>query len=232
MDAGKVYVADTNNHRIRLLESGKVTTFAGGAAGFADGPAASAQFKSPSGVAVDGAGKLYIADSADHRVRVIDNGLVSTLAGTGVAGLTDGPAASAQFNGPSDVAVDATNKVYVADRANHCIRLIENGQVKTLAGTTVAGFADGLAASAQFNYPTGIAVDASGRVYVADQSNHAVRVIENGKVTTIGTGAAGFADGPASSAAFNQPTSVAVDGDGYLYVADYGNHRIRVIDPF
>jgi sugar lactone lactonase YvrE len=231
---GKVYVADQQNHRIRLLENDVVDTVAGGTSGFSDGPAkTTAKFYNPAGVALDSAGKLYIADRSNHRIRVLENGVVSTLAGTGTAGWADGPTASAQFNNPTGVAVDATDKIYVADRSNHRIRVIESGVVKTLAGTGTAGFANGLAATAQFDSPTGIAVDAIGRVYVADYGNHRIRVIESGQVKTLaGNGAAAFADGPVATASFHWPTGVAVDSGGYVYVADYKNHRVRVIGPF
>jgi len=177
--AGNVYVADSDNHRIRkITPEGLVSTLAGSTEGFRDGSGTSAQFNSPIGVAVDAAGNVYVADSFNNRIRKITpEGLVSTLAGSTV-GFRDGAGTSAQFSYPIGVEVDAAGNVYVADYGNHLIRKITpEGLVSTLAGST-EGFRDGSGTSAQFNGPTGVAVDAEGNVYVADESNHLIRRIE------------------------------------------------------
>jgi sugar lactone lactonase YvrE len=235
--SGNVYVADYNNHRIRKIDSeGVVSTLAGnGVGGFADGTGTSAKLFGPSGVGVDGSGNVYVAENNGNRIRKIDSsGVVSTLAGDGTAGFADGTGASAKFNQPAGVAVDRFGNVLVADGGNFRIRIIDSdGAVGTFAGTGTNGFADGPAASAKFNLPTGVAVDGSDIVYVADTGNHRIRKIDSstGLVSTVaGDGTAGFADGAGTSAKFNAPRGVAVDGSGNLYVADTGNYRIRKID--
>ena len=232
---GNLYVADTPNQLIREISpSGKVTTLAGvpGTAGSVDGPAASAEFYNPGGVAVDGSGDVYVADTYNDTIRMIAGGQVTTIAGQpGVAGSNDGAARSAHFDSPNDLRVDAAGDIYVADTGNHTIRLIANGQVTTLAGTPgVSGSADGPAASAQFFDPEGLAI-ANGRVYVADTGNHTIRVIANGSVSTLAglAGAPGAANGPAAFAQFDGPQSVEADAAGNLWVADTGNNAIREI---
>ncbi|WP_394368790.1 NHL repeat-containing protein [Hymenobacter guriensis] len=226
-----VYVADQNNRKIRVINNGQVSTLAGtGAVGTANGPAAAATFREPLGVAVDAQGRVYVADSQGHNIRLISGGVVSTLAGTGTVGSTDGPAASAQFNQPYGLAVDAAGAVYVADQGNAKVRLIRDGQVSTLAGSGTLGYADGPAATAQFTSVTGVAVDGQGAVYVADPNSHRVRVVRGGQVSTVaGTGTAGSSDGPGAAASFNTPIGLAVDRQGTVYVADYNNNKVRLI---
>ena len=228
---GNVYVADANNNRIRKVTSGGiVTTLAGSTQGSADGTGNAAQFYFPSGVAVDGSGNVYVADSANHRIRKITSGgVVTTLAG-GTQGFADGTGAAAQFSYPYYVAVDGSDNVYVADSANHRIRKITSGGVvTTLAGGT-QGFADGTGAAAQFNTPFGVAVDGSGNIYIADQSNERIRKITSGGVvTTLAGSTQGFADGTGAAAQFDTPYGVAVDSGGNVYVADSANQRIRKI---
>jgi DNA-binding beta-propeller fold protein YncE len=190
--AGNVYVADYGNEAIRKITvpAGMVTTLAGGSAGSADGTGATAQFSSPTAVATDAAGNVYVADFGNNTIRrVTPAGVVSTFAGTaGVAGSADGTGAAAQFWGPRGVATDSQGNVYVADRNNGTIRMITaSAVVTTLAGTAGSiGFRDGVGAAAQFNFPNGPAVDASGNVYVADYNNHAIRKITAaGVVSTI-----------------------------------------------
>ncbi len=157
---------------------------------------------------------------------------VSTLAGSGVAGFTNGTGTSAQFSYPKGIAIDASGNVYVADTFNKTIRKITlAGAVTTFAGSGTQGYADGIGTAAKFYSPSGVAVDGSGNVYVADTNNHRIRKITtSGVVTTLaGSGTAGYADGTGTSAQFFQPLGVAVDGSGNVYVADYGNHRIRKI---
>jgi sugar lactone lactonase YvrE len=246
--SGAIYVADsvaTDPHpmHVRVVTpEGMVTTLAGGnQAGYKDGTGLDAQFKSPASVAVDHAGNVYVADTNNHRIRRISpEGAVTTLAGPTeagyAAGYADGPATVARFQGPRSVAVDGAGNVYVADAGNHCIRRIAPGgaaspTVTTLAGAKEPGYVDGQGAEARFNFPSGVAVDAEGNVYVADTANHRIRKITpDGAVTTLaGSGEPGDADGPAAEAQFRAPEGVAVDADGNLIVADTGNHRIRKI---
>jgi ABC-type branched-subunit amino acid transport system substrate-binding protein len=240
---GNVYVAERFGHRIRRVDpDGMVSTLAGtGAPGYADGPSAIAQFNYPHGVAVDVDGNVYVADTNNHRIRVIPpDGTVSTLAGDGEAGHRDGAAGQAQFNAPTDVAADAEGVVYVADSRNDRVRAISpDGMVTTLAGSGERGFRDGPPDQAQFNGPYRLTVDDGGNIYVTDsldreyRGNHAVRrITPEGMVTTIaGTGQPGFADGPVVEAGFNQLSGVAMDAVGNVYVADELNQRIRVITP-
>jgi len=211
-----------------------VSTLAGsGIYGFADGTGTAAQFYYPNGVAVDASANLYVADRNNNRIRKITAaGVVTTLAGSGIEGLTDGTGTAAQFSNPIGVAVDGSGNVYVADLNNNRIRKITAaGVVTTLAGSGIQGSADGTGTSAQFFLPFGVAVDASGNVYVADTYNNRIRKITaTGVVTTLaGFGIQGFADGTGTSARFNKPSGVAVDGSGNVYVADNLNHRIRKI---
>jgi sugar lactone lactonase YvrE len=230
--AGNVYVADAGNHRIRKISpAGAVSTLAGSTQGFVDGSGTAAQFNNPTAVAVDAAGNVYVADRSNHRIRKISPaGAVSTLAGS-TQGSADGVGTAAQFSNPEGVAVDAAGNVYVADLNNHRIRKITPaGAVSTLAGST-AGFADGVGAAAQFNFPSGVAVDAAGNVYVADRSNHRIRKISPaGAVSTLAGSTQGFADGVGAAAQFSNPEGVAVDAAGNVYVADRSNHRIRKIN--
>ena len=183
--AGNVYLANTFTHRIyRINLEGKTTTLAGPAgvgyaAGYADGPAAEARFHTPCGVAVDGAGNVYVADSDNHCVRCISpDGQVTTLAGAKEPGYVDGQGSEARFSFPRGIAVDTEGNLYVADTANHRIRKITpDGTVTTLAGSGEPGDADGSAGEAQFRIPEGITVDPDGNVIVADTGNHRIRKI-------------------------------------------------------
>ena len=236
-NAGNVYVTDGSNYRVRkITPGGLVSTFAGsGNNSFADGVGASASFSTMLGIAIDGAGNLYIADLGNHRIRkVTANGVVSTVAGSGIPGFADGPSGTAQFHLPMGVAVDNLSNIFVADAGNNRIRKISyNGDVSTIAGTGVSGFADGAALTAQFSNPMKIKLDVSGSLIVLDQNNNKVRKISNtGFVTTIaGNGTAGFMDGAGSIAQFNYPAGLATDAAGNIYVGDQLNHRIRKITP-
>ena len=233
---GTVYVADTYNNTIRKITSdGSVSTLAGtaGIAGFADGSSGVARFNQPGAVAVDSNGVLYVADGGNNSIRKITpGGLVSTLAGWTNAGYADGIGTNSLLNGPAGITVDANGNVFVADTGNNTIRKIAtNGMVSTLAGLAgSAGHADGVSTNAQFNGPTGVAVDAAGNVFVADTYNYTIRRIgTDGTVTTIAgmSGQYGYQDGTGTNALFDFASGIAVDGRGDVYVADTDNNVIR-----
>jgi DNA-binding beta-propeller fold protein YncE len=208
----------------------KVSTFAGGEGGFADGIGGDAKFYRPHGVAIDAAGNLYVADLRNNRIRKITPaGEVSTLAG-GEEGFADGVGSDAMFHEPRGIAIDAAGNLYVADTWNHRIRKITPaGEVSTFAGGE-KGFADGIGGDAKFRRPLGIEVDAAGNLYVADTLNHRIRKITpTGDASTLAGGEEGFADGIGSDAKFNSPIGIASDAAGNLYVADSVNNRIRKI---
>ncbi len=228
---GAVVIGDWVNRRVRELRQGKVSTLAGtGDKGVYDGDALDAQFASPWGVALDPQGAVYVADGEAHRIRVLSSGEVRTLAGTGEPGFADGPTGQASFRSPEDVVLGARGQLYVADTGNHRIRVIEDGRVRTLAGTGEPGRADGDALSARFNGPAGLALGPDERLYVADVMNHSIRVVHDRRVHTLaGTGQPGFGDGQQRLALFEAPTDLALAADGTLVVADSGNHRVRAI---
>ena len=180
--SGNLYVTDAENHRIRkVTQAGVVTTFAGsGAIGSADGTGTSAQFVYPESIAIDSTGNLFVADMFGNTIRKITTvGVVTTFAGSGVAGFADGTGTNAQFYSPAGIAIDSANNMYVADKSNNRIRKITPaGVVTTIAGSGVAGFADGTGTNAQFMTPTGIDVDSTGTLYVADAQNYRIRMIK------------------------------------------------------
>ena len=234
--SGIVYVADNGNHRIRkITPAGVVTTLAGsGSAAFTDGAGTSASFNVPRGVAVDASGLVYVADTNNHRIRKVSaTGVVTTLAGSGSGAFADGAGTSASFSNPWGVAVDANGAVYVGDWGNNRIRKVtSSGVVTTLAGSGSAAFADGAGTRASFRSPFGVAVDASGAVYVADSNNNRIRKISSqGVVSTLaGSGTSAFADGTGTNASFHIPTGVAVSAtSGTVYVADNNDNCIRII---
>jgi PKD repeat protein len=233
-NAGNVYVADTGNSTLRkITATGVVTTVAGsaGAGGSTDGTGTAARFMSPYGVTVDGAGNVYVVESTAAVRKVTATGVVTTLAGTnGTNGFTNGTGSAARFSVPFDIAVDGAGNLYVSDHGNHAVRMVTpTGVVTTLAGTGSGGKTDGTGTAASFKFPSGIAADSSGTVYLADTDNQVVRKITSaGVVTTIGgTGSTGSADGTGTSASFYNPKDVAVDSSGNLYIVDRGNHTIR-----
>lgn len=237
--AGNAYLTDSNNHSIRkVTPQGVVTHYAGGTgvSGSADGPAASARFFFPGGIAVDAAGTLFIADTNNHTIRrIAANGEVTTVAGTaGARGYEDGTGAAARFASPTGIGVDAAGTLYVADGGNHVLRKITAaGVVSTLAGSAgVPGAVDGVGATARFATVRGLTIDAAGTLFVTDDTTQLIRrVTADGTVSTI-AGAAftvGSADGNGSAARFYYPSSIAASG-GVLYVADFANHTIRAID--
>jgi sugar lactone lactonase YvrE len=238
--AGNFYIADNYNSRIRKVSNGMITTVAGnGRQGFSgdNGPAANAQIYNPFGVAIDSAGDLYIADLSNQRIRKVSNGMISTVAGNGARGFNgdDGPATNSPLYYPRSVAVDSMGNLYIADEFNNRVRKIYNGVITTAAGGGTSGLGDnGPATSAQLSGPYGVAADAAGNLYIADTNNNRIRRVSGGVITTVaGNGTQGFSGdgGPATSAQLYQPQGVAVDSAGNVYVADYGNHRIRLLTP-
>ncbi len=219
---GTIYVSDAGAaQRIRVIaQDGRVFTLAGGPHGFADGSGAEARFDTPSGLAIDAQGTIYVADTGNNAIRRISlEGRVSTVAGNGIGGADDGARSEARFNGPIDVALDAAGRIIVADTYNDRIRAIApDGTVSTIAGG-VQGFVDGPAAAAQFDTPSGVAIDRAGNILVADTGNGAIRVIDaNGVVTTA---PAAFDGG------FGRPIGIAVGGNGDVYLSD---ERGRIIE--
>ena len=241
IDAAKnLYVSDTLNNTIRKVTPARVVSTLAGSAGLfgpSDGTGTSARFNFPIGLAVDGAGNVYVADAKNSAIRrITPAGVVTTHAGAlAQFGSTDGPAATARFFLPYGVAIDGDGTLYVADSGNHTIRKITAaGIVSTLAGSAMqAGFVDGTGTSARFNSPWGIAVDRSGVLYVSDNQNNAIRrVTPSGAVSTLAGSSAGLTgaqDGTAGAARFDQPRGLTVDGSGNVFVVDYGNNTLRQI---
>jgi sugar lactone lactonase YvrE len=274
---GSVYVSDAGDaQRIRrIAPDGAVSTFAGDARGYADGPARAARFSTPSGLAAGPGGVLYVADTGNNAVRrIAPDGMVSTLAGSIAAGYRDGPPGRALFNAPTGVAVDPAGRVIVADTYNDRIRAIRpDGSVITIAGSTGPGLVDGAAGDAQFDTPCGVATDRAGNIYVADSGNGAVRVVspagvvssvgplpteglfhpigigvtgngiiyvtdDRGRIVEITPGVSarvlagsrsGFADGPGTDARFRSLAGLALGGPGTIVVADSRNGLVRIL---
>lgn len=237
-------VADTGNNRIRQARQGVLTTLAGGGSG-GDGSAATRGIlAAPNAVAWDTSGNYYIADTANNRIRKVDtSGTITTVAGTGLLGWTGdgGPATSATLNGPSGIAVDASNNVYIADLGNLVVRKVDtSGTITTIAGdgnpciisTNPCGDG-GPATAANITGPTTVVVDSKGNVYIADYWDHRIRMVNtNGIINTIaGSGQRGQSgdNGPATTARLNRPYGVAVDGSGNVFIADSKNNRIRCV---
>jgi sugar lactone lactonase YvrE len=230
---GNIYVADYGNNLIRkITPAGVVSTIAGtGSEGAVNATGTKASFNGPKGIAIDKAGNLYVADSGNDLIREITPaGVVTTLAGVLSNGSTSTTTTvDSLFFGPAGVAVDAAANVYVADSGNGLIRKVTQAGVVT----NIAGSANSLTASAVFDNPTGLAIDGSGNIYVANYLFNTISLINSaGTVSTFaGTGTAGYTDGPAASAAFYFPNSVALDKSNNVYVADGINNVIRKITP-
>lgn len=242
---GNIYVADTGNSTIRkITPAGDVITLAGtaGSYGAADGFGAAARFLAPVGVTTDSAGNVYVADTFNNAIRKITPaGEVTTLAGApGASGSLNGVGAAATFSKPKGVTADDAGNVYIADTNNSTIRKITaSGVVTTLAGAPPLEGGDhtntdGFGAAARFSFPTGLATDSTGTVYVADTANNTIRKISpSGIVTTFAgkAGTSGSSDGAGVNATFNDPEGIAIDSGGNVYVADFINHTIRKITP-
>ena len=241
--AGNVFATDQENHLVvKISPGGVLTVVAGnGFAGYSGdgGQATSASLFSPLDITVDSAGNLFIADRDNHLVRKVGtDGIITTVAGVGLPDFfgDDGPAIFAALDGPTSVAVDAAGNIFIADRNNNLVRKVStDGIITTVVGNGDFSFAGdgGLATDAALD-PQGVAVDASGNLYVADNVNARIRMINtSGIISTVaGTGEKGFSgdDGPATSAALDIPNDVTVDGAGNLFIADLLNDRIRKVD--
>ena len=240
--AGNLYIADMQNHRVRQVRpDGSITTAAGSATpGFGgDGGApSSAQLNYPTGVAVDTAGNLYIAEHGNQRVRVVSNGVITTLAGNGLGTYAGdgGAAAQASLNGPTGVAVDGSGNVFIADTGNNVIRMVSPDRyIITVAGTGVLGYSGegGPASSAQLVAPTAVVRDASGNLYITADSRILIAPVGGSIATIAGNGKPGYTGdgGPATDALVNAPRGLAVDAFGNVYVADTLNNAIRLLQP-
>ena len=230
---GNIIVADTGSNRIRKVDrEGRVSTVAGtGDAGFKDGPADSAQFDGPIGVAVDETGDIIVADAYNDRLRRISvEGQVATIAGGESPGMKDGIGDSARFDTPCGVAVDKQHNIFVADTGNNAIRRVSaQGDVVTIAGG-IRGRAEGSGIEAAFDHPVGILVTHDGFVFVTEEAGSRIRrITPDGLVSTVAGSAPGFKNGSGSQVHFNGPSGIAIDGKGALYVADTENYLIRKV---
>ncbi len=232
---GNIFVADLGSSTIRKISTDKtVTTFAGsGKPGFKDGKGKEAEFSFPHAIAIDSKDNLFIADISNHRIRKITpDGTVSTYAGSGEKGFSEGDVKTAKFNMPIDVTVDKEGNLYVADIGNQRIRKITTkGEVTTLAGNGEKGYSDGKGEKASFNGPHGLAVDSKGNIIVAELYNFVVRSITpDGTVSTIcGNRKQGDTAGTCEEAQFNQPGGATIDKDGNIIIADLYNHKVKKI---
>ncbi|MBM3436387.1 MAG: hypothetical protein FJY07_09265, partial [Bacteroidetes bacterium] len=244
---GNLFIADAYNHVIRKISTeGIVSTYCGGGvAGYLDGEANVAKFNQPINICLDPSGNMFVSDFLNQRIRKIDtSGMVTTVAGSGAAGLQDSSAMEAQFNYPRGICMDDTGNIYIGDSWNHRVRKIStNGIVTTWAGggntigvQSVGGYLDGSDTSARFYTPCELSIDGSNPIYVADAYNHRIRKIDSERmVTTVagsgdsGPTAGGFLNGPALESRFNTPTAVFIATDGNIFVGDGSNQRVRKI---
>lgn len=234
--AGNVYVADFGNQAIRkITPAGEVSTLAGnGSTGSQNGIGTAATFAAPNGLAIDAAGNIYVADTGNHLIRKITPlGVVTTFAGTGAQGFTDGNALTATFKSPSKIAIDQSGNLFITDFGNNAIRKIDPlGVVSTLAGSGSPGDANGIGTLASFRGPIGIAVDKNGNVFVSDLNNYVIRkILPTGEVSTLaGNRTNGFVNGIGKAAAFSLAFGIGFDERGSLLIADsYNNSVIRKI---
>ncbi len=245
---GNIYIADTRNHVVRRVDaSGIITTVAGtGEYGYSGdgGPGVEAQLDTPRGVEVDSAGNVYISDRQNHRIRRVDaSGTITTVVGTGEIGYSGdgGPALAAQLGQAEKLAFDSRGNLYIADTFNHRIRRVDPmGTITTVAGQGEGNFSGdgGPALAAQLNSPSDVFVDDLGAMYIADRGNHRIRLVDSsGNIVTIAglrqdvyfSGGFNRESGPALGMRLHTPHALSVDRSGNVYIADTGNHRIRVL---
>ncbi|WP_183575408.1 NHL repeat-containing protein [Mucilaginibacter sp. X5P1] len=223
---GNVYVADGFNNRIRkITPAGVTTTYAGdGNAGFLNGPAATAEFYAPQGIAIDAQGNLFVADLGNNVIRKISTaGVVSTFCGNGTRGYVNGADTLAEFNNPQGLCVDASGNVFVADRSNNLVRKITAaGVASNFAGSGAAYYFNGTGSDNSFNGPKGVAVDASGNVYVADAGNYSIRKITPAQVVTTVAGS------PVQTTIVGTPAGISIDSKGNLYITDQGGRILEI----
>ncbi|MGD0784340.1 MAG: Ig-like domain repeat protein [Sedimentisphaerales bacterium] len=246
--SNNMFIADYGNHRVRKvdLSTAIITTIAGnGTWGFSGdgGQATLAKLSNPTGIAMDAQGNLFIADEGNNRIREVNlsTGVISTVAGNGTQGYSgdNGPATAASLNGPSGVAVDASGNLLIADFGDNRIRKVNlsTGVISTVAGNGTQGYSgdNGPATAASLNGPSGVAVDASGNILIADWGDNRIREVNHSTsvITTVaGGGVGGLGDGgPANSAQLNSPVGVAFDTSGNLFIGDQGNNRVRQVTP-
>ena len=222
---GNVYVTDETRIR-KITTSGEVSTYAGdGTGGFSDSNISSAQFRNLTGIAIDQQGNIYVADYGNQRIRKITSaGMVSTLAGNGVAGFVDGNGGIAQFYNPLGLTADPEGNIYVADYANRRVRKITpSGVVSTLA--SIGSF--------PLTGPSYVASDIQGNIYVTESSLYSYqrvhKISPSGTTTVVAGNATGYSDGPGNTALFRELTGIALDGQGNIYIAEYLDNRIRKI---
>lgn len=241
--AGNVYTSASGQVRVyRTTPAGTTTVYAGnGSTNYTGdgGPATSAALNTPLGIGFDSAGNLYIADSGNHVIRrVSTGGTITTYAGNGLSGYSGdgGAATSARLNSPASIAFDSSGNGYIADRGNHVVRRVSaGGTITTFAGTGLAGFLGdgGAATSARLDTPYGVVVDTAGAVFIADTFNDRIRKVTGGVITTVAGGGATSTcsfSGPATSVALAGPRRLAVGPTNHVYIADFDNHCVRVLN--
>jgi sugar lactone lactonase YvrE len=243
---GNLYLPTQDLRVYKVDSAGNFTAIAGtgvwGDSGDG-GPSLAARFRFPWGIAADSAGNLFIADGGSHRIRRVDHstGLITAAAGSGIRGFCGdgGPAIQACLDQPAQMSLDAAGNLFITDWTNDRIRRVDaiTGRISTVAGNGVRGFQGdgGQAMNASLNLPLDVAVDAAGNLFIADSGNHRIRRVDAASrvITTIaGTGTAGFSGdgGPASSARLNDPDGIALDSAGNIYIADFRNHRVRMVN--
>jgi sugar lactone lactonase YvrE len=243
--AGNLLIADSHNYRIRKVsaETGIISTIAGGgepADGLGDnGPAAAAAVSGVSGIAVDQSGNIYLADTGNNRIRRIDSGtnVISTFAGNGTADFSGdkGLATQATLNAPAQIALDSAGNLFIADTGNNRVRRVDSatGVIATVAGDGTSGSSgDGGPATAARLVPASVDVDADGNLFIADAGDQRIRKVDavTGTISTVAGGGSGLGDnGPAGSAGLRFVHGISFDGAGNLYIADTGNHRLRMV---
>jgi len=232
--SGNLYVVDTGNHAIRkVTPDGTVSTLAGsGGTGYVNGTGTAAMFQSPWNLTFGPGGHLYVADTGNNRIRQVTlAGVVTTYAGSGTAGYADGAFGNARFSAPRGIVADPEGNLYVSELDNHAIRKVGvDGLVRNVAGCGTTGDADGNGSAAKFHWPHDLAIDEGGNLYVADYNNHKIRRIDrDANVTTLVGSTAASTDGDFSTARFSLPIGLGFGPNRMLYVADFGNNRIRKI---